>query len=245
MNDSAPGIRKCSVCSESIPILDFPQLSCTHIPDVCHNCLLQWIDQEIAATQDIQKIRCPSDCARLITYQDIQKYTSAKEFNRYNELSLRSFLSTQEDFVYCMAPGCSSGQIHDTSTLGEQGPIFRCVGCGYRMCTAHTPIVPFHENETCAEYDKRIETEKEEEEAASVALLKEKAQKCPGCGSQIEKTTGCDRMTCKCGFEFCYVCRAPYAGPQGIRALGNSAHREDCQYHTARLLAHEETVFEL
>ncbi|KAH7555580.1 hypothetical protein BM1_07203 [Bipolaris maydis] len=140
---------------------------------------------------------------------------------------------------------CRKLHIHDTSTLGEQGPIFRCVGCGYRMCTAHTPIVPFHENETCAEYDKRIETEKEEEEAASVALLKEKAQKCPGCGSQIEKTTGCDRMTCKCGFEFCYVCRAPYAGPQGIRALGNSAHREDCQYHTARLLAHEETVFEL
>ncbi|EUC33094.1 hypothetical protein COCCADRAFT_37035 [Bipolaris zeicola 26-R-13] len=44
-------------------------------------------------------------------------------------------------------------------------------------------------------------------------------QKCPGCGSQIEKTTGCDHMTCKCGFEFCYVCRAPYAGPRGIRMI--------------------------
>ncbi|EMD58950.1 hypothetical protein COCSADRAFT_31102 [Bipolaris sorokiniana ND90Pr] len=41
----------------------------------------------------------------------------------------------------------------------------------------------------------------------------------PGCGSQIEKTTGCDHMTCNCEFEFCYVCRAPYAGPQGIRMI--------------------------
>lgn len=197
INDSAPGVRKCSVCSESIPIPDFPHLSsCNHTPDVCHNCLLRWLDQEMAATQDIQKIRCPSHCTGLITYQDIQKYTSAEVFNHYNELSLRSFLSTQEDFIYCITPGCSSGQIHDTATLGERGPIFRCVGCGYRMCTAHTPVIPFHENETCAEYDKRTEAEQAQEEA-SVALLKEKAQKCPGCGSQIEKTTGCDHMTCK------------------------------------------------
>jgi hypothetical protein len=46
-----------------------------------------------------------------------------------------------------------------------------------------------------------------------------------------------------CGFEFCYVCRAPYTGPQGIRRIGNSAHAEGCRYHSSKLPRHPETDF--
>lgn len=36
--------------------------------------------------------------------------------------------------------------------------------------------------------------------------LNEQTTLCPGCGSRIEKTDGCDHMTCLCGYEFCYQC---------------------------------------
>ena len=148
------------------------------------------------ATKELHKVVCPSsDCEVVITHQDVQTYAPSEVFARFDELSIRSFLSADADFLYCLASGCTSGQIHHT---GVEGPIFRCAACGYRMCTAHTPVVPFHEEKTCAQYNERVEREQVEREAreeearvrrqqeeASVALVKAESRECPGCGVQI------------------------------------------------------------
>jgi hypothetical protein len=41
-----------------------------------------------------------------------------------------------------------------------------CVDCKFRICTFHD--LPFHDGETCAQYD----TRRREEEQASIALVK-------------------------------------------------------------------------
>lgn len=33
-----------------------------------------------------------------------------------------------------------------------------------------------------------------------------KFKQCPKCKFWVEKNQGCDHMTCKCRFEFCYKC---------------------------------------
>jgi E3 ubiquitin-protein ligase RNF14 len=81
---------------------------------------------------------------------------------------------------------------------------------------------------------------------------------CPGCRSNITKRSGCDHMTCKfvdlpliyrlihvgrCGFEFCYKCQAPYKGTQGIRRVGNSAHKEGCPYHSSKLPRYQGAIY--
>lgn len=48
----------------------------------------------------------------------------------------------------------------------------------------------------------------------------------------LTKTPG-KRSSCR--FEFCYACLAPYAGAEGIRIKGNTAHATTCKHHTARL----------
>jgi hypothetical protein len=181
---------------------------------------------------------------------------------------MRSFLSSHTHFLYCLAPQCSSGQIHEDD---PEGNIFRCAACGFRMCTAHTPMIPFHETETCAQHNERVAEEQAEREAieeaarirreqddASIAEVARSSVECPGCGANIQKSSGCDHMTCKfdltlnwrlfilirigrragCRMEFCYVCRARYGGETGIRRIGNSAHAEECFYHSAKLPAH-------
>ncbi|KAF1835131.1 hypothetical protein BDW02DRAFT_496646, partial [Decorospora gaudefroyi] len=245
-----PSVQECTVCASEHPIEDYPSLaSCTHTPTVCHSCFLQWLHQSMENTT-WSSIVCPaSTCTNPITHNDVQKYAPAATFTRFDELSIRSYLSADTNFLYCLAAGCTSGQIHDT---GVEGPIFRCVACGFRMCTAHEPVVAFHEGEACTQYTERVERERverltaKEEEArkrrqddeASVAEVGRSSVECPGCGAFIQKTTGCDHMTCRrtgCGFEFCYVCRAPYGGVEGIRRAGNSAHAKTCRYHSAKL----------
>ena len=115
---------------------------------------------------------------------------------------MRSLLSTETNFLSCPAEGCNSGQIYAT---GVEGPIFRCAACGFRMCTAHDPAIPFHEDEVCRQYKERIKREareqdekrKREQEEASVAEVGCSPVECPCCGVNIQKTAGCDHMTCK------------------------------------------------
>jgi Ring finger domain/IBR domain, a half RING-finger domain len=41
--------------------------------------------------------------------------------------------------------------------------------------------------------------------------LASRAKPCPGCGAYIEKTEGCDKMECLCGYRFCFNCGAQNA----------------------------------
>jgi DNA-directed RNA polymerase subunit RPC12/RpoP len=184
---------------------------------------------------------------------------------------MRSFLSADPNFFYCPAEKCTSGQIHDTDSTGN---IFRCNACGFRVCTHHSPHVPFHDDETCTLFDERVAREsamqeeeqrrRDEAEQASVQEVAQSSVECPGCGANIAKNGGCDHMTCKfsqiqslnsrsshvtgrragCQFQFCYVCRAPYLGGEGILRVGNSAHAKTCRYHSTQLPSYRDWIVE-
>lgn len=96
-------------------------------------------------------------------------------------------------------------------------------------------------------------------EQKSLDAVKGISKKCPSasCGVNIEKISGCDHITCEivssdgalamndanfrldlgqvCRHEFCWLCFASYAGPTGIRIIGNSAHQESCRYYSSNL----------
>lgn len=67
-----------------------------------------------------------------------------------------------------------------------------------------------------------------EEEKASEAAVKTVSKQCR-CGWNIQKTAGCDHMTCrKCSYEFCWECLASY---DAIRSRGNTAHQRSCKHY--------------
>jgi hypothetical protein len=181
---------ECSVCGEFFASDTFPRLEqCTHEPTVCQGCFQGWLTAQVADV-NWDRIACPSpECSTHISHFDIHRLASQETYARYEELSLRSFLSGLPSFRYCLRPGCSSGQIHL-----EDSNLFRCVSCQFLVCTTHN--VPFHVGETCAEYDERTHNIENE---ASNAVIQETTKQCPGegCGVPIEKNNGCDHMTCQ------------------------------------------------
>lgn len=118
--------------------------------------------------------------------------------------------------------------------------------------------VPWHEGETCDEYEYRKDPKvREMEEKATEKEIKGSAKKCPGgkCGVNITRNGGCDHMRCelnlffdclrdcgvetddeiigtRCGYEFCWLCLADY---NLIRKNGNSFHEKDCKLHSDNL----------
>jgi len=123
----------------------------------------------------------------------------------YDNLSLSSYLSSEEGFFRCLAPRCGAGQIHPSGTAE---PIFRCGSCQTRSCIVCNVL--WHEGRTCAQYQQELEEANQTDEQrmqqlaviktqeeASAATLEGISKTCPGvgCGARIQKNGGCDHMT--------------------------------------------------
>ena len=70
---------------------------------------------------------------------------------RYLDSELKSTLSADPDFRFCIEPKCSSGQLHE-----GDGYIFKCVQCGHKSCIKCN--VAWHEDETCDMFNVRVKT---------------------------------------------------------------------------------------
>ena len=76
-----PKQKVCSVCAETLPRQRFPKLAdCEHDPDVCNECFLLWLKQQM---ESVTNVLCPSSgCNHAITHEDVRKNTPQDVFTR-------------------------------------------------------------------------------------------------------------------------------------------------------------------
>src|SRR5271169_2276277 len=107
-----------------------------------------------------------------------------------------------------------------------------CVACSQECC--FTCRSPFHPNLTCSEYrESRISHEHSIEEVASERYLISCTKTCFRCLRKVEKVEGCDHITCYCGAEWCWTCRADYAG---IKKGGARLHDSRCEHYRGDMI---------
>jgi len=211
---------------------------CKHPRRICFSCTRRHIEAEVNQKGN-PEIRCPhNECAALLTHADIQHFATSEHFERFDLLAMRRCLQQMPDFMWCAHPECGSGQETPGAGAGKavpgglRGMWMRCSSCRHQTCLHHN--CPLHEGQSCEEYDAAA---RESEEVGLLQYVNSSAVKrCPKCQHGIEKSGGCDHITCRkeaggCGAEWCWLCLADYNGPGGIRAVGNSAHASTCQYN--------------
>ncbi|KAF9698689.1 hypothetical protein EKO04_002967 [Ascochyta lentis] len=216
--------KECVICTDNRSLSRFsphpPTAQCSHNADVCRRCLRTWI-RTAFASKIWDEINCPI-CSKRLTYEDVRRFAPSDVFRKYDKLSAKAALESIPGFRWCIMKGCRSGQVHE-----EASDRFRCVGCKQSHCIKHN--VAWHKGESCKQYDYRTNKKiRKEEERASKRLMQEIAKICPGCKRPIEKSYGCDHMTCtKCKQEFCWQCLAPYQKKKGHTSV---THRAECIY---------------
>jgi hypothetical protein len=120
------------------------------------------------------------------------------DFRSYERMGIRGFVNDNPNFVWCQ--NCPSGQEH---VGGEDQPIVTCQACGSKTCFKHQ--IPWHEQMLCDEYDERVRLSNDErqsraqQELASLRAIHTTTKPCANkdCKAPIQKTQGCDHMTCK------------------------------------------------
>ncbi|KAF1913792.1 hypothetical protein BDU57DRAFT_456246 [Ampelomyces quisqualis] len=215
--------KECIICTDTRSSHHFPDVpptaQCTHDSNVCRRCLRAWIKTSLS-TKIWTELSCPI-CAAQLQHADVRALAAKEVFRRrYDKLTTKAHHESTPDWRWCLARGCSAGQVHTAHTLR-----FRCKSCRKTHCVACG--VAWHRGETCAQHQDRYKAQ----DAASRRVVAQTTKKCPGCACCIEKSFGCDHMLCsRCRLEFCWQCLTPYGKKGGVTRVG---HRRGCEHNEA------------
>lgn len=84
----------------------------------------------------------------------------------------------------------------------EQTNKMQCKECSTKYCFHHGAQHDV-DKETCDQYLRRTAQAQKETDR----IIQTTTSECPGCGALINKTSGCNHMTCRrCNVEHCYLC---------------------------------------
>jgi hypothetical protein len=104
----------------------------------------------------------------------------------------------------------------------KRSPKFQCCSrsCGRVSCINCSK--PWHDPHVCFESE-RLRYASHISNALSSALKRT----CPRCSLSFVKSSGCNKLTCVCGYTMCYVCRKDLSGDEG-------GYRHFCEHFRPR-----------
>ncbi|KAM7395585.1 hypothetical protein PAMA_007046 [Pampus argenteus] len=193
-------MQSCRVCLESKTIAP---LSCCR-KAVCDECLKLYVSSQVRVAKAY--INCPiPECSGSLEEGVVISHLASEDVAKY-----RYFLElSQLDSSTKPCPQCSeftSLKKHNPNR-SEQKYKIQCSNCQFVWCfKCHAP---WHNGLKCREYrrgDKLLRSW-----ASVIEHGQRNAQKCPQCRIHIQRTEGCDHMTCtQCNTNFCYRCGERY-----------------------------------
>lgn len=212
-----PDATTCPVCLERQ--LHPEMLDCGH--GYCSGCLNFFLTA--AADNQTFPIVCIGDgatCNIPIALPFINRFLPRHIFKRLVESAFATHLQQNPtQFRYCKTPDCR--QTYRRESVDEATTI-TCPSCFATTCSSCSED---HENMTCVEY--RILHDPEEQERLNNELANGSGYKrCPRCAVWVEKTGGCNHMTCRCGVHICWTCLGVFEPGEIYAHIGTHEHND-------------------
>ena len=178
---------------------------------ICKDCMLNIVQAKIG--DGVVQIECPNpDCDAPVGRQEILQYLTGEVKERYERMRLE----VDGDGNRKACPNCSFITEHELpklklKKLREKDVKITCVRCDQEWCfNCHAP---WHKDTTCKIFRKGDHLFQKWTKARSYTGVAN-CQKCPMCRVFIQRSTGCDHMTCnRCDTHFCYKCGGRFVVP--------------------------------
>ncbi|XP_053316767.1 E3 ubiquitin-protein ligase RNF217 isoform X2 [Spea bombifrons] len=197
-------LMNCRVCLEDRSI---KPLVCCKKP-VCEECLKRYLSSQVHIGQ--VEIKCPiTECNKHLDESTIVYNLPRDEILKYKYfLELSRMDSSTKPCPQCKHFTTFKRKAH-VPNLSKSEIKFKiqCPSCQFIWCfKCHSP---WHEGVNCREYKKGDKLLRHW--AGEIEHGQRNAQKCPKCKVHIQRTEGCDHMTCsQCNTNFCYRCGERY-----------------------------------
>lgn len=212
------GTWTCGICFEQFPGRFCVQasLQCGHV--YCQSCMAQQCALHVKEGS-LEFLRCPEpDCKEPLDRQMVKSVLSDEQNNRLESVELERTLNHMMDAVYC--PRCSTISLEDEDNCAQ------CSNCFFAFCSLCNES--WHPGTKCLSPEDKLELmrrrmagtksgdrefRKREAELQNLAHIEKNCKQCPACGMAIERSEGCNKMTCtSCGVFFCYRCNQQIDG---------------------------------
>ena len=194
----------CSICGESnecfTPKRCVITESCTHKRDVCTPCL----QSHLTARYEYlgwDQLNCPT-CKARFDCADMRKWAPKSLYQKYVAFELqRCCENSSANYVRCPLRRKNGIQCDGA---GDYDPKYQsfvdCETCGGRYCVDCR--IEWHAGTSCKKIQQQKQKEqrqRSEEQKLSAMFVEKECKRCPNeeCGVPIQKTDGCDHITCK------------------------------------------------
>ena len=197
--------RDCDICAETRTVNQYTEMPCCQY-SLCTQCLMEHLSVCLDKNM-LAEVKCPNrNCDRLLEPADMQAITlnNLATYERYLQVGIDQYLNQEGQTKQCPHADCPFRFIPYNANRPES---IVCPVCTDRYCSH---CLSDHDVDRITCEQARIEREREANpdlaNEADLAWIAENTKQCVRCGNAVERNAGCNHMTCKCGYEFCYVC---------------------------------------
>ncbi|KAM0001194.1 putative transcription factor C2H2 family [Helianthus debilis subsp. tardiflorus] len=175
---------------------------CGHM--YCSDCIRGHVAAKIK--ENVTAVKCPDlNCAGVIGPEACRSIVPKEVLERWENILCESVIMESDKF-YCPFKDCSAMLLDDGGVTVTQS---ECPNCNRLFCAQCK--VPWHCGMGCIEYQSFKKGERSPDDILLLDLAKNKKwMKCSNCNYFVEKTEGCQHISCRCGHHFCYGCGQPY-----------------------------------
>ena len=206
----------------------FKAESCGH--DCCRECMRNHVLNEFGNMNNFP-CRCPRSavgCENFLTQTESLQCLDYNEQNEFLKKERKKIISVCADIQQCTQPDCEG---HAEMVGGNTN--FECPVCQHRYCV-ECGADDWHLNATCEQHREQYrewEQNNAEGDAMMDEYMKDKST-CPQCKNGVEKTEGCNHMTCICGQHFCYLCDASFGANEVSQHFDGNFSGGGCKLFT-------------
>ncbi|KAD4584899.1 hypothetical protein R6Q59_036259 [Mikania micrantha] len=176
---------------------------CAHL--FCSDCIREHVAAKIKA--NLTTITCPDpNCETLIGPESCRPIVPKPVLERWESILCESLILESDKF-YCPFKDCSAMLVDDGGVAVTSS---ECPNCNRLFCAQCK--VAWHCGLNCADFQCLKNGKRTPDDKLFMDLANNKRwKKCSKCCFFVEKTDGCQHITCRCGHQFCYGCGQPWS----------------------------------
>ncbi|XP_071427331.1 E3 ubiquitin-protein ligase RNF216 [Pithys albifrons albifrons] len=196
---------ECRCCYGEFAFEELTQCTDGHL--FCKECLIKYAQEAVFGSGKSELSCMEGSCTCSFPTSELEKVLPENILCKYYERKAEEEVAAAcaDELVRC--PFCNFPALLDNDVKRFSCPNPRCRKETCRKCQG---LWKEHMNLTCEQLaekdDIKYRTSIEEKMTAA------RIRKCHKCGTGLIKSEGCNRMSCRCGAQMCYLCRAAING---------------------------------